>query len=271
MCDSVVPLLTIRELDFSLGPICIEKLNLRFFRGEIVCLVGNNGAGKSTFLRLCAGLIEPASGAILSPKGHELQGMNFSARSRELAYLPQSAFRAEGTSALRFVALADELDRFLHARDGLQMNEIRHYLSCLSLFDAEHLAQRDVSTLSGGEWTRVQLARVWAQDVPLMLLDEPDTGLDLGHKKLLVKRCRDQVGGGERGIVMTSHDINLVCAVATRVLVMHQGRVIFLGAPQEALDSKVFERELGVEFVRLGSSGSVVAPQYEAVETAEIG
>lgn len=110
-----------------------------------------------------------------------------------------------------------------------------------------HLADRIYPTLSGREQRRVSIARVMAQDTPVVLLDEPSAALDIGHQQLVMSLCRQLADEG-RCILAVLHDLNLAGAYADRVMVMSGGRVVASGAPEEALRpellSLVFNQEV---------------------------
>lgn len=244
-------ILAMERVGFSRGQANLVDFSLTVGPGDIVCLLGNNGAGKSTILKLCAGLLAPRTGRIFC-RGRDLSCIAYGDRRRILSYLPQGSHRIEGTGALRFVALADEFERFVCGNDLPSAAEDAWYRECLDAFDALHLAERDVAALSGGEWGRVQLARVWAQRARLVLLDEPDTGLDIRHVGVLARRCLEIRGRAESGIIMSTHDVNLALSVATHVVLLDSGRVVCAGAPATVVRSGQLQELFGVEFVLVG-------------------
>ena len=97
-----------------------------------------------------------------------------------------------------------------------------------------HLADRLYPTLSGGEQRRVSLARVLAQDTPVVLLDEPTAALDIGHQQLVMSLCRQLANDG-RAVLAVLHDLNLAGAYADRIMVMSEGEVVAVGRPEEVL------------------------------------
>ena len=112
-----------------------------------------------------------------------------------------------------------------------------------------HLAERIYPTLSGGEQRRVSLARVLAQDAPVILLDEPTAALDTGHQQLVMSLCRRLANDG-RAVLAVLHDLNLAGAYADRVMVMADGEVVAVGTPGEVLCpdilSAVFKQQVMV-------------------------
>ena len=101
-----------------------------------------------------------------------------------------------------------------------------------------HLADRVYPTLSGGEQRRVSLARVLAQDTPVMLLDEPTDALDIAHQQLVMSLCRRLANQG-RTVLAVLHDLNLAAAFADQILVLSEGQVVATGKPEEVLTPKL--------------------------------
>ena len=107
-----------------------------------------------------------------------------------------------------------------------------------------HLAGRVYPTLSGGEQRRVSLARVLAQNAPVVLLDEPTNALDIAHRQLVMALCRGLAERG-RAVLAVLHDLNLAGAYADRVMVMSEGRVVAAGAPEEVLRPELLSEVFG--------------------------
>ena len=102
----------------------------------------------------------------------------------------------------------------------------------------EDLSERSFSALSGGEQRRVTIARVLCQAASVMLLDEPTDSLDLGHADAVMAIAAEEAAGG-RVVVSTSHNLNAAARHATRMLLLHEGRIARMGAPEEVLDAEL--------------------------------
>ncbi len=224
----------------------LKGVNFDLFSKEIVALVGNNGSGKSTLLRIAAGLQPPSSGTVqLCEK--DIQHMDFSVRSEKITWVSAHTSESPGFSSMQFVALAQERKRFAQGRFAPSEAELQHYMNCLQLFDAEHLAKRDLDKLSTGEWKRVQMARAWVNATPVLLLDEPSNGLDVRHTALLAERIRQYAQHNSAAVLFSSHDFEFVSAIASRIVILHEGLVIFNGAPSD-VDRSELEHVFGVPF-----------------------
>ena len=211
--------------------------------GRITAICGPNGAGKSTLLQALAGLIEPDRGEVLLgdaalPTGRE--------RARRIGYLPQVGEVAWDLS----VAALASLGRLPHRDRGEPL-----VAAALAALDLAHLAERPVSTLSGGERARALLARVLAGEPEWILADEPLAALDLAHQLALLARLREAAGRGA-GVVLVLHDLALAMNHADRVVVLAHGAVAADGAPGEALSEETIARVWGVTARWLGEPGA---------------
>jgi iron complex transport system ATP-binding protein len=236
-----------RELSFSYGrrPV-VADVGFALRAGEWLSVVGPNGAGKTTLLRLLLGLVKPQQGEVL------LEGKSIAAQSRRdiarrIALLPQMAEIPFGFTVREVVAMG----RTPHLGRFRPMTPADHEAVERALQDTEtdELAERPVTELSGGEAQRVFLARSFAQDTAVLVLDEPTTNLDLFHERTLLDQVRRRK---EKGIAVVAvlHDLNLAARYSDRVLVLSGGEIAALGTPEETLTAEriqeIFRVEAGV-------------------------
>ncbi|MFO1076504.1 MAG: ABC transporter ATP-binding protein [Planctomycetota bacterium] len=211
--------------------------------GELVLLAGRNGAGKSTLLRALIGLEPPAAGTV-TLRDRPVGEWEARARAREVAFVPQNIECPFEFTCRELVAMGRHphvpRNHALGAADEQAVDE------ALAAVDATAFADRAITTLSGGEQRRVALARAFATRAPLLLLDEPTANLDLEHALSLLALLRREAAAG-RGIVVASHDLNLVAAAGTRAMVLHEGRVAADGRPDEALSAATLRAVFGVQ------------------------
>ncbi|MFL5300968.1 MAG: ABC transporter ATP-binding protein [Anaeromyxobacteraceae bacterium] len=249
-------LVEVRRASFTYGErTALDDVSLDARAGELVGLVGPNGAGQSSLARLVAGLAAPASGTV------RLAGIDpFTAPRRAVARLcalvPQEPRVAWPFTVRESVmmgraprqglfALATRFDR--GAVDG-----------ALAACDLVHLADRRLDALSGGERRRVFFARALAQEPRVLLLDEPTAFLDLAHQ---VAAMRMAEVGARAGLCVLAvlHDLNLAAASCDRLLVLSQGRVVAEGTPAEVLTAQRVREVWGVPVWR-GVHGETGAP-----------
>ncbi len=202
--------------------------------GEIVALVGPNGAGKSTLLRVLAGDAAPTAGRVLID-GRSIGSYRPRELARRRAVLPQQTVLPFAFTVREVV----EMGRF--ARRG--EDDLAAIGRALVAAEASHLADQVFSTLSLGEQARVSLARVLAQEAPILLLDEPTAALDLRHQGIVMALARRMAHDGGMSVVVL-HDLNLAATWADRIVLIADGAVIADGAPIEVLTGELLVSRL---------------------------
>jgi ABC-type multidrug transport system ATPase subunit len=200
----------------------LRGVDLAVEPGQCWALVGPNGSGKSTLLRLCAGLAEPSAGRVLvqgAPAGRR-------ASRRATAYAPETVRWPRNLSV---VAALSELAGLAHTSDaGRRIERV------VQLTGLAPLVHRRLGTLSLGQGRRVVLAQALLDETPLLLLDEPFSGLD----SLVIHDVREHLArrlGGGAGIVMASHRLEDLSGLATHVLVLQDGRATRVGTTGQVL------------------------------------
>jgi iron complex transport system ATP-binding protein len=208
------------------GRTILSALDIEVAGGEVLALVGPNGAGKSTLLGLLAGDLEPATGEVRID-GRPVRRTRPAALARLRSVMPQQTRLEFAFTAAEVVGLGVRGGRGGRADEAAVS-------AALTQVDAAELANRSFPSLSGGEQARVTLARVIAQDAPVVLLDEPTAHLDLRHQGLVLAVGRN-LAADRRAVVVVLHDINLAARWADRVMVLADGRVAAHGTPAQTL------------------------------------
>src|SRR5712671_5446655 len=213
----------------------LDDISLSLSSGHLVALVGPNGAGKTTLLRALAGLV--ASDGAIHVGGDALASLTLRERARRFAYLPQGHVVHWPLPARDIVALG----RYPHgATDPARLtpDDTEAVLRAMQTADVLEFSARRVTELSGGERSRVALARVLAVEAPVILADEPTASLDPRHQIDVMKGLHAAADNGVLVIVVT-HDLGLAARFADTVLVLAEGRLVSQGAPAQALSEQV--------------------------------
>lgn len=219
----------------------LDGVSLAVGAGETLVVLGENGAGKSTLLRVLAGDRLPpratTTGTALL-NGRPVRDWTIAERAALRAVLPQRPEIAFAFTAREVVAMGRQAARGA----GRAPDDGAIAGAALALSDAGHLADRVVSTLSGGEQARVHLAATFAQLWDLehprarfLLLDEPTAAIDLAHQHALLAGAKAFAQPRGIGIVAILHDLNLAATYADRVLVLHRGAVLAQGEARDVL------------------------------------
>jgi iron complex transport system ATP-binding protein len=220
----------------------LDKINLTFRAGEVTAIVGPNGAGKSTLLSCLAGLRRPDLGGV-SLDGRLITAFDDRERARRIGYLPQTPEIAWRLDVHTFVRLGRTAHQGIFGESVSDVAAVDRALEATQMLP---FAERDVTSLSGGERARALIARVLAGEPAWLLADEPLTGLDLGHQLDAADLLRRIANSGV-GVVATLHDLAFAARAADRVVVMADGRIIADGAPTAALTPDVLARAYAVD------------------------
>lgn len=193
-------------------------LSLAVRGGELWCVLGPNGSGKTTLLHTLAGVLAPAAGSVRL-MAHDVAQAPPERLARWRGLLTQTVHDSFSASALDVVLLGRHPHHERWAFDD-DADDRRIAHDALAAVDAATLAARDVTTLSGGERQRVAIAALLAQQVPLLLLDEPTAHLDLKHQIGVLEHLHALVRSGERAAVIALHDLNLAARFASHALLL---------------------------------------------------
>jgi lipopolysaccharide export system ATP-binding protein len=212
-------------------------------RGEVVGLLGRNGAGKTTSFDMVLGLVVPEKGSI-KLEDKDLTKAPIHQRSRMgLAYLPQE------NSIFRKLSVSDNMRLILEMQGIKRAEQDRRSKALLEQFGLDHLESVIAVQLSGGERRRLELARCLATEPEFILLDEPFTGVDpisIADIQGLIRRVRDQ---WNLGVLLTDHNPRATLKICDRAYLIDHGKILVQGTSREVADSPVARKQyLGEDF-----------------------
>lgn len=243
--------LRVRALTVDLGgrPV-LQDCSFVAAPGEFIIVAGPNGAGKSTLVRAIAGL-QSHHGTVAF--GAEEAGMmDIARRARLVAYLPQHG-AINWPMPVRDVVALGRLP-FAASLQRLSREDEQAISKAMFDCDVTHLADCLATELSGGELSRVLLARALAAQAPILLLDEPAASLDPSHQSAVMEMLTRIAQSGKL-VVAVSHDIVQATQYASRMIVLAAGKIVADGAPRDLLDAGLLERIFSMRFHRVDIGG----------------
>ncbi len=212
--------------------------------GEITCVIGANGCGKSSLLHVLAGLTTPLSGRV-TLANKTITEWPKKALARKLSLLPQAPEAPEGISVFDLLMHG----RFCHK--GLlskyQQSDIDAIDNALKFTGMESLREQEFNLLSGGERQRGWLALALAQESEILLLDEPTTYLDIGHQQDILRLLKRLNIEKKLTIVMVLHDINQASQYADRILTLQAGNIIADNHPKQVINPELIKQVFGID------------------------
>ena len=226
----------------------LHGVSLTIPTGKITVIAGPNCCGKSTLLNAIAG-INPASDGSILLEDRELRGMPPGELARLVACLPQNRQIPEIT-AERLV-LHGRFPYLSYPR-RYRREDLEIARRAMKAMGIEDLADRAVTTLSGGQRQKVYIAMALAQDTPVVLMDEPTTFLDIAHQMQMMAEARFLAEAGKT-VVLVLHDLSMALRRADHIAVMAAGHVLAQGDPETIFAGGCLEEAFGVRVERTGT------------------
>ena len=246
----------------------ISSVDTRLEAGKIHVIIGPNGTGKTTLLRAMFGDLPLHDGSIKLGEKLLETGMHRSAHLRrwrdDIAYMPQDSSTDAALSVLEVVVLG-RLDRL-----SLHIDDETLHIAMTRLEEAgiAHLADRNITSLSGGQRQMAMFAQVLMREPKVMLLDEPVSALDLKHQIGMLDLVRRETRANGWVTVIVLHDLNLACQYADTLLILADGSLKASGAPAEIVTAELIHQTYGVnvDILRDRSGNPVIQPVTRTVE-----
>lgn len=249
------PFFEARQLTYAYprGPLAVRNVSLEVPPASMTAVIGANGSGKSTLVRILAGLLKPASGEVMLD-GVRLHDWGPKTLAREIAYMPQATPAVFPFRVVEVVLTGRSPHMARFHLDG--PHDRGRAMEALESTGAAHLADRNITTLSGGERQMVVLARALAQEPRLLLLDEPSASLDLKHRAELMRTLARLRRQRALGVIMITHDLQLTGSLFDRILALRYGEIAADGPPAAVLRSELLAEIYGEPNVRAERMGN---------------
>lgn len=221
----------------------VDGASFKIQSGELIAILGANGAGKSSLIKAGLGLL-PLESGIVRLNNQDPIRLAAGKRARQVAYLPQSRPLAWPLCVRDVVALG----RFAFgaAPGRLVKADADAVEAAIAACNIAHLTDRATDTLSGGELARVHVARALATQAPLLVADEPTAALDPAQALGLMTVIFDFCAKGGAALVVL-HDINLAARFASRIIVMNQGKILVDAGPRKALTPSILQAAFAID------------------------
>jgi iron complex transport system ATP-binding protein len=239
----LTPILEVQNLAFSYpGRPVLKQMDFKLHEGEVVSLLGPNGCGKSTFIRLMLGLLRGSGDIRLN--GKDLSHYSPRQIARQIAYIPQYHSVPFNYTVTEMVLMGRTSTLGFFTQPGRRDRDIA--MEALKTVGIEHLASRPFGQLSGGQKQMVLLARALAQEVSTFIMDEPVSGLDYGNQMRLLEMITRLADEGKT-FLKTTHYPDHAMLVSSRIVVMNGGHMIDDGAPEAVITPHMLKQVYGVE------------------------
>jgi iron complex transport system ATP-binding protein len=243
----------------------LDQISVLVERGSLTGLLGPNGCGKTTLLKLLSGVLQPHHG-VVSLNGLSLAGRSRRDIARHLAVVPQETHPAFDYTVMEMVLMGRHPHLGAFQLEG--PSDLALARDAMTATGTAHLAPRAYMTLSGGEKQRVVIASALTQSPDVLLLDEPTASLDLGYQLEVAALLRRL--NLERGVtmVLATHDLNLAASLCDRLILMREGRVVAQGPTRDVLTAasirRIYDVEADVSFH--GQAGHVTVTPLRRVQ-----
>lgn len=243
MDNSSLSVLSVNNLSVCYGEReVLHKISADFRCGRLTAIIGPNGSGKSTLLKTVIGIIPKSGGEIIS-EGISTKTLSTQEIARRIAYLPQMKNVPDLT--VRTMVLHGRFSHLSYPRHYRE-KDMRAVDEALKITGLTELAEKKVSTLSGGTVQLVFLAMALAQNSPVILMDEPTSFLDISHQIRLMELC-GRLTENKKTVIAVLHDLPLALKYADEVKIMKSGEIVFEGTPLQTFESGVLDSVFGVK------------------------
>ncbi len=223
--------------------LCIENLWFRYRKadilndicldldkGEIISIVGPNGAGKSTLLKCIAQILKPGRGSV-AIAGENAAKIKSPDLVKCIGYVPQDFPSRFPITVFEAVLMGRRPYISWRPSD----KDLKIVSDLIKLMELSDLAMQDFDCLSGGQKQKVLLARAFAQETDLLLLDEPTSNLDLKHQLEVMEMISDMSNKKNIGVIMSVHDLNLAARFSDKIIMMREGKIFCRGKPDQVM------------------------------------
>ena len=210
----------------------LERVTFEMNEGEVLGVIGPNGSGKTTLLKCINKVLKPKTGSILIDKANILE-LDRKEIAKNIGVVPQN-FTIHFPFTVFDIVLMGRTPH-LGRLDMETSKDIKITKNAMEITNTQHLADRLIDEVSGGEKQRVIIARALTQEPKILLLDEPTLHLDINHQLEILELIKKLARKNKLIVVLVSHDLNLVHRYCDRLMLLNSGKIYSIGKPQDVL------------------------------------
>ncbi len=257
-----------KNVDFGYGSEkVLHGIDLDLDSTGLICIVGPNGVGKSTLIRLMLGLYKPNNGTVLLD-GHDISELSPKEIAKVMGYVPVGSNSVFAMTVMDTVMMGRHPHRRAGSTSDLDWKIVKRSLNMMGILD---LAMKNSNELSAGQHQKMSIAKGLAQTPRVLILDEPTSNLDVRHQLQVTERLRDIAKENGMTVIMVSHDLNTSSKYADQVVMMAPPGVIYrIGTPGEVLTAESISEIYGVECSVVDSNGRPHVILERALDDEEI-
>ncbi len=220
----------------------VDNLSFKIKEGTVNVLLGLNGCGKTTLLKMLAGILVPTEGAIFID-GKNSREYSIDERSKKLAYVAQKTSNIDDYSVFDYLSFGlVNTTRFYQKPSQEKLDKIKEYAELLQI---EHLLDKNLSEVSGGERQIVSICSALLQNTKVVLLDEPTSALDLSNQSLILSCLKDICERNHITVVLSTHNPNHALFLDSNVFVMKDGKFLYSGASRDIIKTDILNAVYG--------------------------
>lgn len=254
-------LVEVKEVSFSYeknSPIVFEDINFSIEKGDVLCILGPNGTGKTTLIKTLNGLHKVNSGLVLL-NGEDINNLSFNDIAKLVGYIPQGHIPSFPFTVFDVVLMGRA--PYVNLTSSLREEDKEIAINALKTLGIEDLKDKTYTNLSGGEHQLVFLARVLAQEPDLLILDEPTNHLDFGNQIKLLEII-EQLSNLGLAVIMSSHYPDHAFLAANKVAIMKDKSFIDFGSPEDVLTEENLNKAYGIDvnLIELENNRKICVP-----------
>jgi iron complex transport system ATP-binding protein len=259
----VTAIIRIQEVEVRYGSFkVLDDVSMDVGEGEVVAVLGPNGSGKTTLLKTIDGILRPVKGSVYIDS-KEVSRLSRRDVAKLAGFVPQHINVMRGVRVVDFVLTG----RRPHIGIAPAARDLEVVLRYLRYVDAEHLADRDITELSGGELQRILIARALVAEPRVLLLDEPTSNLDISYQLAILDLITKLSKERKITVIMSLHDLTQAYRYAEKAVILSRGKIYAMGRTEEVLNEETVEATYGVKVTVIPNLKAVVPSLTTATST----